>query len=43
VLNTLTGSGQTRIDLREPQHRRPPPRDPPSTPPTSGPGPVIDV
>lgn len=40
LLNTLTGSGESRIDLRNPGKRHhPPPRDPPP----GGQGPVIDV
>lgn len=37
ILNTLTGSGEQRIDLRTPSARPGPPRDPP------GKGPIIDV
>ncbi len=37
ILNTLTGSGERRIDLRTPSARPGPPRDPP------GSGPIIDV
>lgn len=43
ILNTVTGGGQTRIDLSETRRRRPPPHDPPPTPPPAGQGPVIDV
>jgi putative membrane protein len=43
ILNTLTGSGETRIDLRHVAERRPVRRDPPSDDGPSGRGPIIDV
>lgn len=45
VLNTLTGSGESRIDLRNPSRRQHPPprRPPPPERPPPGKGPVIDV
>jgi putative membrane protein len=43
MLNTATGSGEGRIDLRHPSQRRPGRRDPPSDDGPPGKGPFIDV
>jgi putative membrane protein len=43
ILNTATGSGETRIDLRPPSQRRRDRREPPSDDGPPGKGPMIDV
>lgn len=43
ILNTATGSGETRIDLHQPSSRRPGRRDPPPDDDPPGKGPFIDV